>query len=70
MCKNRSGDVHGVDKAQALFHAALLHRRLDLAGDIDEVIALLRVHPEVFGVEFHGTSPINFVTVKCHSTLQ
>ena len=53
--------MHGVDKTEPFFHAALLHRRLNLAGDIYEVIALLRVHPEVFGVGFHVVDSKKFM---------
>ena len=52
--EDAGGDVHGVDQAQALAHAALAHGGLDLTGDVDETAAGRDLEPELLAVAFHG----------------
>src|SRR5262249_53652244 len=55
--EDRGRDVHGVDQAQALAHAAFGHHLLHLGGDVHEVHAGRNVHGEVHGVRLHASSP-------------
>ena len=45
--------MHRVDKTQTLFYLALLDSILNLRRNVDDVIAVLRVEPEIMGVGFH-----------------
>ena len=51
--------MHSIDQTQTFLNAAFGHRRLDFARDIDDRVAVLRVHPEVFGVGFHVPTSYN-----------
>src|SRR4051812_31612329 len=50
------GDVHRRNQDGAFLYSAGRHNRGDLVGDADELLRLLRVEPEVVGVDFHSAS--------------
>jgi hypothetical protein len=47
--EHRGSDVHGVDKAKALGHAAALNEFLDLRCDVDEPASIRYFEPKMFG---------------------
>jgi hypothetical protein len=51
---NASCDVHGVDEAKPLLHAALADKLLDRAGDVDVIAPMRCLKPEMFGQAFHS----------------
>src|SRR5436190_3414100 len=50
------GDVHRRHEDHSLFDAALRHDRGDVIGDANELLALLRIEPEVVGEDLHSAS--------------
>src|SRR5262245_53587852 len=50
-----SCDVHGGNKRQALFHAALTHRGFHLGSDVDVFAMILGIEGQVVGVGFHSS---------------
>ena len=50
---NASCDVHGIDEAKPLLHAALADELLDRAGDIDVIAPMRRFKPEMLSKKFH-----------------
>src|SRR5882672_1601483 len=48
-----SRDVHGAYEHEPLLHAALLDRAAHLLGDVDDLLTLLRVEPQVVGMGLH-----------------
>jgi prepilin-type N-terminal cleavage/methylation domain-containing protein len=54
---NAGGDVHGVDEAKALLHAALADQLLNRAGDVEVIAPMRRFKPEMFGQAFHPPPP-------------
>jgi hypothetical protein len=57
--EDRRGDVHRIDEAKPLAHAALLHRLLNFASDVHEIHPLRHFHSEVFRMRQHeGIPPV------------
>jgi hypothetical protein len=50
------GDVHGVDQTEALGHAALQDRPLDVRRNVDEAHAGRDLESQIAGERFHGAS--------------
>src|SRR5438876_1266782 len=50
-------DVHRAHEREALQHAALGDLSGDLVGDVDDLLPLLRVEPEIVGVALHPYPP-------------
>jgi len=48
------GDVHGIDEAKSLLHAALAHELGDGVRDVEIIPPVRRLEPEMFGEVFHG----------------
>ena len=46
--EDRSRDVHRVDQAEALLHAAFAHQPLNAVGDVEVITAIRRLEPEMF----------------------
>ena len=42
--------MHAVDETEPFLYPALRQRLLDLGGNVDDLIAVFRVEPEVMGV--------------------
>ena len=53
MCKNAGGYAHGINKTEALLYTALCDCLINLRRDINELLPVLSVKPEVLGVGFH-----------------
>jgi hypothetical protein len=51
---NATCDVHGVDEAQALLHAAFADESGDGVGDVHKAAPAGHLEPELFGERFHG----------------
>src|SRR5271167_850694 len=51
--ENRRRDVHRIDEAKPLAHAAFLDRLLNLARDVHEVHPLRHFHSEIFRMRQH-----------------
>jgi hypothetical protein len=52
--KNRTGNMHGIDKAQTFLYAAFSYRLFDVARDIYDIIAILGIERKIFGMGFHS----------------
>ena len=50
---NASCDVHGVDEAQSLLHAAFADKPGDGVGDVHKAAPARHLKPELFGERFH-----------------
>ena len=51
---NARGDVHGIDKAKSLLHAAFMDKFLNRTGDVDVIAPMRRLKPKMFGQTFHA----------------
>jgi hypothetical protein len=60
--KDRRGDMHRIDEAKSLAHAAFLNRLLNFARDIHEIHPLRHLHGEIFGMRQHKGSPPKFIS--------
>jgi len=50
---NATCDVHGIDEAESLLHAALTDERRDGFGDVHKPSAPRHLEPKLFGQRFH-----------------
>lgn len=57
-------DVHGVDEAKPLLHAALAHELGDGVGDVEIIPPMRRLEPEMFGEVFHSAESL---TTACRA---
>src|SRR6185503_11018207 len=62
------GDVHGRHEHHAFLDPAFLHDPGNGASDADELLALLRVEPQVVGVERHSARLASALMSDCAST--
>ena len=51
--EDAGGDVHGIDQAQSLTHAALAESRFDLGSDVHQLPPLGQFEPQFFAERFH-----------------
>src|SRR6185312_6329060 len=64
----RGTDVHGRDQHESLAHAAGLHLLRHLVGDVDDLLALPGLEPEVVRVTGHRSSSSSFIAVSVFSS--
>src|SRR5947207_7306103 len=62
------GDVHRRHQHHTFLHAALLDNLRHVIRDADELLPLLRVEPEVFGLEIHSAKLASALISTCGST--
>src|ERR1019366_593723 len=54
--EDRGGDVHRIDEAETLAHAAFLHRLFNFARDVHEVHPVGHLHGEIFRMRQHAAA--------------
>src|SRR3989442_13597061 len=65
--RSRCRDVHGAHQDEPFPRAAVPHLLSHLVGDVDDLLALLRIEPEVVSVGLHRAS--RHVS-NCHTGVQ
>src|SRR5215217_1404414 len=61
-------DVHGRDQHESLTHPAGLHLLRDLVGDVDDLLTLPGLEPEIVRVTGHRSSSSSFIAVSVFSS--
>src|SRR6476469_1235760 len=64
----RGADVHGRDQHESLAHAAGLHLLRHLVRDVDDLLALPGLEPEIMRVAGHRSSSSSLIAVSVFSS--